>query len=201
MPSLALAFAATNWSESPKVLQIEESWELHVGEPDAKRCSPQVSLVMSPGEDLSGIFFVFTLNHRLLPNYLPGGMQVQSWNGDSPVATADGSATGTMNQSNDVVRWIQRLKIDDGELSFEVIDGTSLSWGPFGNDGSLRLTVPSSLDGLNGYRPAVSIAQSQVSAAGKVAPTLVLAKLVWQTDDGEIHELQGPIDSDVERDS
>lgn len=198
--ALVLSVAATGWAQSPKILQIEEHWELRVGEPDAERSSPQAAMVMSPYEDLGGVFYVFTLNHRILPNYSPGGMQVQLWDGESAVDTADGSADGAMDQTNDVVSWVQRLKIDNGTLSFEVVDGSSLSWGAFGNDGSLKITTPTSLDSLNGYRPAISLTESQVGYAGNRVQSLVLTKLVWQTDDGETHELYAPIDIDADID-
>ena len=197
---LALYLAAPVWADSPTILQIEEHWELRVGEPDSERSAPQATMVMSPYDELDGVFFMFTLNHRSLPAYSPGGMQVQLWDGDSIVATADGDAQDAMSQTNDVVRWTQRLKIDDGTLSFEVVDGSSSSWGEFGNDGTLKFTSPSSLEGLNDYRPAISLTESQVGYAGNRVQALVLTKLVWVTDDGEVHQLEAPIDIDADLD-
>jgi hypothetical protein len=197
---LVLLLAATSWADSPKILEIEEHWELRVGEPDAERSAPQATMVVSPYDDLDGAFFVFTLNHRSVPAYSPGGMQLQLWDGESAVEVAHGSAVGALDQTNDVVRWVERLKIDNGVLSFEVVDGSSTSWGAFGNDGSLRITTPSSLEGLNGYRPAISLTVSQVGYAGNRVQSLILTKLVWHTDDGEVHQLEAPIDIDADLD-
>ena len=197
---LVLLLAATSWADSPKILEIEEHWELRVGEPDAERSAPQATMVVSPHDDLDGAFFVFTLNHRSVPAYSPGGMQLQLWDGESAVEVAHGSAVGALDQTNDVVRWVERLKIDNGVLSFEVVDGSSTSWGAFGNDGSLRITTPRSLEGLNGYRPAISLTESQVGYAGNRVQSLILTKLVWHTDDGEVHQLEAPIDIDADLD-
>ena len=197
---LALWLTAPCGADSPRILQVEEHWELRVGEPDSQRSAPQATMIMSPHDDLEGAFFLFTLNHRSLPTYAPGGMQVQLWDGDSAVETADGAANTAMDQTNDLVRWVQRLTISAGTLSFEVVEGSSSSWGEFGHDGNLRITTPSSLDGLNAYRPAISLTESQVGYAGNRVQSLTLTKLVWYTDDGEVHHLEAPIDIDADLD-
>jgi hypothetical protein len=53
---------------------------------------------------------------------------------------------------------------------------------------------------LNGYRPAVSLTESQVSYAENRVISLTLTKLVWVTDDGEIHEMNAPIALDTSLD-
>jgi hypothetical protein len=185
-------------AQTSKILKIEEHWELQVGGPDADRSAPQATMVMSPSDNLDSLYFLFTLNHQSDPEYQAGGMQVQLWDGDTAVEAA-GSDAGTLDQANDVISWVQRLKVDGGNLTFEVVDGTSSSWGAFGG-GSLSLSTPTSLDSLNGYRPAVSIAESQVGYAGNRVQALILKRLVWVTDDGQSHELVAPIDIDTDLD-
>jgi len=191
--------AATPAGAQSNIVQIEEHWELAVGEPDPQMSAPQATMVMSPQEDLGGQYFLFTLNHRSVPSYQPGGMQVQLWNGDD-VSDAETCSAGPLEQSSDVIAWVQRLKVEDGTLSFEVLDGTSESWGSFGGDGSLAFSTPTSLTSLNGYLPAISLGESQVGYAGNRVQRLLLKKLVWLTDDGESHELQAPIDIDTDLD-
>lgn len=195
----AIQSASAQTTESPKIIQIEEYWEMAIGEPDVQLSAPQATMVMSPQDNLDGQYFLFTINHRSVPSYEPGGMQVQLWNSDDAVA-AESFTAGPLDQTGDVIQWVQRLKVDNGTLSFEVVDGTSNSWGGFGGSGSLAFATPTSLGDLNGYRPAVSIGESQVSYAGNRVQRLLLKKLVWQTDDGETHELQAPIDIDADLD-
>jgi hypothetical protein len=198
LSGFVLCFAGKATAQS-KIMQIEEHWELSVGEPDAQLSAPQVTMVMSPVEALDGQFFLFTVNHRTVPDYEPGGMQVQLWNGDDAVAV-ESDSHDPLDQTNDVISWVQRLKVEDGALSFEVLDGSSDSWGSFGGGGSLALSTPTTLDSLNGYRPAVSINESEVGYAGNRVQNLLLKKLVWITDDGATHELVAPIDIDTDLD-
>jgi hypothetical protein len=193
---LATAPAA---AQSNKILQIEEHWELQTGEPDPDRSAPQVTMVMSPHDSLDGLFFLFTLNHQSIPDYEPGGMQVQLWDGDAAYE-ASGADVLPLNQSNEVVRWTQRLKLEEGDVTFEIADGASDSWGAFGGSESLRITSESPLESLNNYRPAVSLTESQVGYGGNRVQSLVLKKLVWWTEDGESHELVAPIDIDADLD-
>jgi len=194
-----LCRAATPAAAQSKIVQIEEHWELSVGEPIAQVNSPQATMVMSPYSNLDGQYFAFTINHRSVPDYEPGGLQVQLWNGDEAIDSASFIA-GPLNQANDDVHWVQRLKVEDGALLFEVVDGSSDSWGSFGGSGSLAFTSPTTLENLNGYRPAISLTESQVGYAGNRVQQLLLKKLVWVTDDGETHELLAPIDIDTDLD-
>ena len=196
---LVLGATMSASAQSPKIVQIDEHWEMVVGEPDTQLSSPQATMIMSPQGNLDGQYFLFTINHRSVPSYEPGGMQVQLWNGNE-TADAESFSAGPLDQSSDVIEWVQRLKVENGTLSFEVVDGTSDSWGSFGGSGSLAFATPTSLEDLNGYRPAVSLGESQVGYAGNRVQRLLLKKLVWLTDDGETHELQAPIDIDADLD-
>jgi len=196
--SLACCVAAPAVAQS-NIVQVDEHWELVIGEPDAQLSAPQATMVMSPSEDLDGQYFLFTINYRSVPDYEPGGMQVQLWNGSDAV-TAASNTVGPLEQNNDTISWVQRLSIGDGTVSFQVVDGSSDSWGNFGGDGGLVSSTPTSLVNLNGYRPAISLGESQVGYAGNRVQHLLLKKLVWITDDGQSHELNAPIDIDTDLD-
>jgi hypothetical protein len=186
------ALANGNW-----VVSVEEHWELQVGEPDTDRSSPQTTMVMSPTNDLGGTHFLFTLNHAPVPDYHLGGMQVQVWNGDSVAQEKAGSASGSLANTGETVSWTQRISLQNGTLTFAVVDGQSATWPTFGADGDLSVSVGSSLQNLNGYRPAVSLGESQVSYAENRVTSLVLKKLVWVTADGTVHEQNAPIPIDT----
>lgn len=194
---ISFCFIAHVAAQSP-IVEIEEHWELAIGEPDAPMSAPQATMVMSPSGNLNGNYFLVTVNHRNVPNYEPGGVQVQLWNDDSAVEVESFNAS-ILDQTNDTVRWVQRLHVEEGTLSFQVVDGSSLAWGGFGGE-CLALSTPTSLTSLNGYRPAISIGESQVGYAGNRVRYLTLKKLVWRTADGESHELLAPIDIDADLD-
>ena len=193
--SIALLTAATALADSPKVVQIEEQWELSIGVPDAGRSAPQATMVMSPTGNLDSTHFLFTLNCRNFPSYQQGGVQVQRWQGGDSVANSGaGSIAEPLNQSEDTVTWTQRVTLHDGNLTFEVVDGSCNSWGHFGDDGSLKLTSETALNSLNAYKPAISLTESQIGYADNRVKSLTLKKLVWLTDDGQTHQLSAPID-------
>lgn len=191
---LALFSLSANPSFASDVILIEEHWELQVGGPDTSRSSPQVSMVMAPFSDLEQDFFLVTLNHWTHPEFAPGGIQVQRWLGDDCRANASSGSYNPLAYDEEVISWVQRLTLVDGELRFEVINGTSESWGAFGGDEELLLTHPTTLNNLNEYQPAVSINQSGIGYAGNRVSSLVLNRLRWQTEDGEEQEMVAPID-------
>jgi hypothetical protein len=201
-PLAALALAA--WMTSPgyaiEIVAVEEHWELSVGEPDAASSSPQVSMVMSPTGNLDGAYFVFTLNHHSVPEWIPGGLQVQYWNGEEIVESKVGPQEATLNNTDEVVTWVQRTELNDGNLVFEIQSGSSDSWGTFGGAGHLKFSVASSLTNLNGYRPALSIEGSGISYAGNRVKHLVLQRLRWIDSNGQAYELTAPIDVDADLD-
>jgi hypothetical protein len=183
-------------AESSRVISVEEHWELQVAEPDSGVSAPQTTMVMSPTGDVSGAHFLFTLNHQTAPNYTPGGMQVQLWDGEEISDQKVGHVSAALQSSSETVHWTQRISLDSGNMNFAVVDGDSQSWGNFGGE-ELTLSTPTSLTALNSYRPAVSLGESQVSYGENRVTSLTLTKLVWVTEDGQVHEQNAPIPIDT----
>jgi len=198
------ALALLAWWSGPSyaidIVAIEEHWELSVGEPDASSSAPQVSMVMSHTGNLDGNYFVFTLNHRTDPDYRAGGMQVQLWSGEDLVYSRNSIHESPLSQTDEVITWVQRTELVDGSLTFEVSNGHSNSWGTFGDQGRLRLTMDTTLENLNAYRPAISLEESGVCFAGNRVRSLVLTKLRWIDSEGNVYELNAPIDVDADLD-
>jgi len=198
------ALAAVAWMTSPgyaiDIVAVEEHWELSVGSPDAGSSSPQICMVMSPTGHLGGTYFMYTLNHHSDPEWIPGGMQVQLWNGENIVESKVGPQEGTLSHDDEVVTWVQRTELLDGNLVFEITSGQSQSWSAFGGAGHLKFTLASPMTNLNGYRPAISIEQSGVSFAGNRVRSLTLTKLRWIDSLGNVYELNAPIDVDADLD-
>jgi hypothetical protein len=202
LPLAALALVA--WWSGPSyaidIVAIEEHWEFQVGEPNGDSSGPQVCMVMSPTGHLGGDYFMFTVNHHSDPEYLPGGVQVQQWCGEEVVDSKVGPQEETLHHSDEVVRWVQRMELHAGSLTFEVLSGESTSWGSFGDAGHLRFTTSTALTALNGYRPAISLGESGVSYGGNRVRYLVLTKIRWWDSEGNDYELNAPIDIDADLD-
>lgn len=176
----------------PQVVRVEEDWELKVATPDADNDAPQVSCVISPVADLDSVHAALLLNHQTLPDYVAGGVQLQVWNGESPRAYHRYSDTDVMSQPDETVTWTQTMKLQEGLLTFEVVNGRSATWGEFGDQGLLKSSVASSLANLNGYDPAVSVRESGVDFAGNRVKSLVLKKVRLVLADGQVLEDDTP---------
>lgn len=186
-------------ADDSDVIQIEEHWELHVGGPDPARSAPQVTMIMSPADNLEGDYFAFTLNHHSYPDFAEGGYQLQRWHGEECLEADAGIRTSPIESDGEVITWVQRLTIDEGVVRFQVVDGEGDSWNHFGGE-SFDLTVATQFTKLNNYRPRISIEQSGIGYAGNRVSSLVLRKLRWKTADGEEHEMVAPIDIDADID-
>jgi hypothetical protein len=187
---------ATAASAQTQVVMIEEHWELVIADPDSASSAPQTSMVMSPTGDADGEYFVFTLNHQNSTGFRAGGLQVQLWDGEDLVDDRSAHENGTLNHENETVSWVQRLELNNGQLSFGIFNGSSETWGAFGGN-DMKLSSSSSLTQLNAYRPAVSLTESQVGFAENRVDSLVLKKLVWKTSDGQVYEQNAPIPIDT----
>ncbi|MBN01688.1 MAG: hypothetical protein CMJ77_21460 [Planctomycetaceae bacterium] len=55
------------------VVSVGEDRQLEVGEPNLDINAPQVSMAMSPNDNLNRDYFMFLLNHRTHPTYSRGG--------------------------------------------------------------------------------------------------------------------------------
>lgn len=183
------------------VVEIEETWSLTVGGPEVARSSPQISMVMSASGDTESDFFLVALNHWSSPQFAPGGVQAQLWNGDTCVEVANSPEQQPLYTDGETISWSQRMTLEHGELVFQVDDGQSASWGNFTAGNTLRIATPTERTRLNDYKPAVSINESGIGYAGNRVSSLVLQRIRWRFDgETEYHEMVAPIDIDSDLD-
>lgn len=185
--SLGLFLGATA-AGAQEIVKVEEDWELVIGSPDADNDSPQLTCVVSPTGDLNSLYMALDLNHHTLPVYNSGGFQLQVWNDDVPVATASLESYALLNRANEKVTWTSRMSVGYGVLSFDVVGGSSTTWGAFGEDSGLQRAVTTQLTNLNAYDPAVSVANSRVGFGGNRVKSLVLTRVRLYTSTGDVVE-------------
>jgi hypothetical protein len=184
---VAGAGASYLWANEVAVVGVEEHWELVVGEPDSDLDAPQVTCVISPAGDLNGTHAAFELNHQSQPSFAGGGVQLQVWTGGESPAAAPRQHDGVSLAHNaETVSWVQKMDLVNGKLVFDVDNGTSTSWGSFGN--GVYAEVATSLSNLNGYNPLVSVNNSGVGFAGNRVTSLKLKKVVLKLSSGQTVE-------------
>jgi hypothetical protein len=172
----------------PQVVRVEEDWELVVGTPDADSDAPQVTCVVAPVGHVESFYAALEVNHQSEPEFVAGGLQLQIWAGESPVSSRKFPNGAVMAQAGETVRWTQSMQLEGGVLTFEIINGTSATWGMFGGQGYLKASVNTTLGNLNDYDPAVSVQNSGIGYAANRVQSLVLRRVRWITSIGEVLE-------------
>jgi len=177
------------WATPPalEVVSVEEDWELVISEPDANSTAPQVSCVISPHGNTTGLYSVLELNHRSQPDYNSGGMQLQVWNGEGLVETRNHNSNQALNTNGESILWTQRMAIENGNFVWTVANGSSATWGDFGGT-ALQIKVTSPNASLNTYSPQHSQSQSGISFAGNRVQSLKLKRVRYYSATGLISE-------------
>jgi hypothetical protein len=182
------AWPAMGESSASPVIRIEEDWELVVTNPDPDSVSPQVTCVFSPLGDADTVYAAFDINLQGQPEFTPGGLQLQLWEGEDCFDFVSFSGTAVMRTSDESVTWTQSMSVDDGTLVIEILAGASQSWGEFGTSGELRISSTTTLENLGDYSPDVSVANSGPGFAGNRVKSLTLLRVRYHHADGSSTE-------------
>jgi hypothetical protein len=180
------------------VVRVEEDWELVIATPDEDGDSPQVTTAMSPAGDDEADYCSFELNHQSQPSYFPGGLHLHAWDGEYLLGSVHEQNGASLYRVHERISWTQAMSLSDGQLTYEVKQGSSETWSAFGGE-SLRLVVNSTLPNLNEYDPSESLRDTGVGYGANrvVSLTLVRVRLVTSTE--ETFEVD--INQDVLQDS
>ena len=170
------------------VVAIEEDWELVVKEPDEETQGPQVTCIIAPNNDDAGLFAAFNLNHKSFPQYDAGGLHLQLWQGDTPLDSAQFPSDALLITPNETVSWTTRMRLHEGRLWFEIVAGSSSTWGDFGATGTLKASVATELPHLNHYDASDSTSNSGVGFAGNRVTSLKLKAVRKVLKSGDVVE-------------
>jgi len=200
-----LALVGLTWTvgaaPAHDVVRVEEDWELVIGEPDANSAGPQIACTMSPFANISDTHFTVEVNHRSVPWWSPGGVSIHQWSGEWRQQSFDRADRSVMQTNDEVVRWTQALYVESGKLTFQVKDGTSTTWGPYGFSNMFKLQTNWGVNNINSYTPDVSAALSGVAYASnrvkllrlvQVRATLSTGTVVTDNTVRTVHELTTP---------
>ncbi|MBX7166156.1 MAG: hypothetical protein K1X74_07385 [Pirellulales bacterium] len=173
------------WAVQPSdIVRVDEDWELIVREPDGETVAPQVTCVTAAAGTLSNWYVALELNHRSLPGYEPGGLHLQVYRGDDWYTEHGDKQGALLAYPGETVTWTQRVTVEGGVLTFEVVDGNSTSWGTFGGP-TLRSQLDGGLNNLNAYQASASVAHSGVGYAANRVQSLKLKRVRYYRANGE----------------
>lgn len=185
---VAIFFVSSALADGPDVVRVEEDWELVIGTPDSKNAAPQVTCVMAPVDNLNGVYTTFLVNHRNTPKFMAGGMELQAWNATQALVSSQSSSSAVLETAQETIRWTMVMRLQDDHLIWELVNGQSTTWGEFGGEGAIRITLNSDLSNLNGYSPTISAKHSGVSYAANRVQSLTLRSVRTYSASGLIAE-------------
>jgi hypothetical protein len=180
-----IGLATPAWGQDP-VVRIEEDWELNVRTPDSEITAPQVITAWGPLASMTGLHATFEINHIASVSFASGGLHLSTWNGDTHLAVVHAGDFASMRTDGEAVRWTQAMEVNNGQLIFEITGGTSTTWGNFGDAGSLRLSLETTLQDLSGYSLLASINNSEVSFAGNRVQDLSMKRIRYIRASGAV---------------
>jgi hypothetical protein len=190
--ALLIIFSGGNClaQENPpaQIVRVEEDWKMILEQPEPESVAPQVTCVISPVDNVNSLHAALTLNHHGLPDFTPGGMQLQIWNNETSMLNNNNPNNAVLSQTDEIVSWTQSMELKEGALTFEVINGSSATWGEFGGQGYLKAVVNTTLENLNNYSPDVSVGNSGIGFASNRVHVLVLDKVRYITSTGAVIE-------------
>jgi hypothetical protein len=176
---VAMAALAGSVHAAPISDQVQEDWEVVIGNPNPTEGGPQIATGMSPVSDDSSPSFVLNLNYRDFPSFDAGGMQVQIWNGDQMLSADPGKGTAQCNTSGESISWTQTMKLSSGKISLAIDSGKSTTWGKFGQGNQLSVSgsFATSLTSFANHSPETSVANSGVPWQRNCVTSMKLVKV------------------------
>ena len=165
------------------IIRIEEDWFVKIGTPDPDSDSPQITSVMAPSWTLTGGYAVFDLNCATQPGFVSGGVQLQLWQNDAITQSRSNGRRDSLHLVDEVIRYTTVMSIVDDKLVFEILNGTSDTWGTFGT-GELKLEVDTWRPHLNHYSPDFSASHSQIGFASHRVRRFILERVRYFSPSG-----------------
>jgi hypothetical protein len=153
-------------ADPPPIIRIEEDWVVQVGAPDVNTTAPQITTVVGPDSDLRRSYVMFELNHRTQPSFNSGGMQLQTWIGDSIAAYRNYPNSAKLSSNDETITYTVAMSLVDGKIKYEVVNGQSSTWGAFGGQGYLTYSLSTFRTSLTDtYSLDTSVTNSRIGFA------------------------------------
>ena len=163
--------------------RIEEDWYVKIGTPDPDSDSPQITSVIAPSWTLAGKYVVFDMNCATQPGFVSGGVQLQLWQDDAIIQSRSNANWDSLHIVNEEIRYTSAMSVVDGKMVFEILNGTSETWGNFGT-GELKLEVDSWRPHLNQYSTDFTVYNSRIGFASHRVRRFTLERVRYFTAHG-----------------
>lgn len=188
-PSLAGATDPSNPLWGVNIIKVEQDWMLDIAEPDPAADCPQIVTVFGGADPRYYTHAVLELNHGTQPDYAQGGMQLQVWRGDVLRGYKWQHAPAELNAAIERLTYTTVMEVADGQQSFYVKDGHSITWGDFGDSetSSLRIDLSTGRSNYNDWDRWSSIRHSRVAYGANRVNKYVRTAIRYYTEAGLHH--------------
>ncbi|MEW4490385.1 hypothetical protein AB1L42_20030 [Thalassoglobus sp. JC818] len=174
-------------ANAPPIHRVEEDWELVVNNPDPNADCPQIATVFGPTDARFDTHTLFELNHGTLPSFGEGGMQLQVWFGDYLIGYQRQRAPAELSTSNERITYTTATAIEGGHLTMSVFNGSSTTFGSFGESNALKVWLFTNRDDLNPYHPGNSIEHSKVTFGANRVDYFKRSAIRFYDEDGDLY--------------
>ena len=165
-------------------IRVEEDWYVKVGTPEPIADSPQITTVMAPSWATSwGNYSVFDLNCATQPDFSSGGVQLQLWYGSTMLRSQSNTNWDSIRFTDEEIRYTSVMRIENGQIIFEIINGSSSTWGSFGT-GELIVQNTTWRNHLNSYDPGCSVYNSRIGWAPYQVRSFVMERVRYYSING-----------------
>lgn len=166
------------------VARVEEDWRLVLNEPNGLLNAPQFHTAFSPLGGVDGPHVLMTWNYQDAAEAIPGGVQMQAWDGDNMVQAKD-LGSGVLSQVAESITWTQRMVMTPSGVRGSIEDGSSSTWGSFGGMG-WHADIAAPTGDLNGYDTAESVHNSWITYGSNRVSLLVIEEVRRYAADGTL---------------
>jgi hypothetical protein len=172
------------------VSAIEEEWEAVLAPGDGSAEGPRIVTVMSPaGDEGSASSLVFVLDLRGTTTARSSAPSLQCWyvrnedlDGLRPPGEGRAASAPRPGQNGEVIRWTQRIALEDGHLSGG-IEGLSSTAGGLDGVAGPKFRIATPLTDLAGYRKARAAAHASANGPGGSVAELTLRRVRYYGSD------------------
>ncbi len=134
---------------------------------------------------MNSAFGMVELNHASFANFQEGGLQVQSWLGETMTGVAYSTETRKLSHDYDRLQYTVAMEREGSLLKFELPDGRSQTWGRFARHGiSTSVTVAN--PSLDNYSPDYSVANTNVNVGAHRVDVLYLRETRYLYSDDSV---------------
>ncbi|NLX12522.1 MAG: hypothetical protein GXY44_02570 [Phycisphaerales bacterium] len=169
---------------SPAIVRVEEDWILVLNEPNDAMFAPQFHTVMSPFGHLESVYLQVIWNYWEYPEFEPGGLQMQAWDGGLIEYEKDFHGQ-QLSTNAETVSWTQVLETDGTVLTFRIENGHSQTWGNFGGE-YMQIHGVTNLPNLNRYLTNLSVVNSLVTYGANRVDLFAIAAVRYYSEEGLI---------------